>query len=114
MAANDGERKAARSSASLAFRLELAAAIEPRGAFQWFELSEGGRLPDEAPPPGPALRGSNAPLVGLFELRGDELLGAKRLGLPAPVVPLLPQLVAVQLDISEHHLDARQLGFGGR
>src|SRR5271168_2157001 len=82
--------------------------------FNGFELSEGGRLPDEASPPGPALRGSNAPLVGLFELRGDELLGPKRLGLPAPVVPLLPQLVAIQLDISEHHLDARQLGFGGR
>ena len=85
MAANDGERRAARSSASPAFRLELAAAIESRGAIQW--LSEGGRLPDEASPPGPALRGSDAPLVGLFELRGDELLGPKRLGLLKELVP---------------------------
>ena len=54
MAANDGERKAVRSSAS-AFRLELAAAIESRGAIQW--LSEGGRLLDEALPPGPGAPG---------------------------------------------------------
>jgi hypothetical protein len=44
----------------------------------------------------------------------DELLGAVHLGLPAPVVPLLPQLVAVLLDPSERQLEARQLGFSGR
>ena len=38
---------------------------------------------------------------------------AEHLGLPVPVVPLLAQLVAALLDLSERHLEARQLGFSG-
>jgi hypothetical protein len=63
------------------------------------------------------LRGSDARLIGLSEfgeLRGDELLGAEHLGLPAPVVPLLPEFFTVLFDLSERHLEARQLGFSGR
>jgi hypothetical protein len=48
-------------------------------------------------------------LISLSELRGDELLGAEHLGVPAPVVPLLPQLVALLLDLSERQLEARQM-----
>jgi hypothetical protein len=69
----------------------------------------GGLASREAVPPGAALQGSEALLISL-----SELLGAERLGLPAPVVPLLPQLVAVLLDLSERQLEARQLGFSGR
>ena len=54
------------------------------------------------------------PLISLSELRGDELLGVEFRGLPAPVVPLLPEFFAVLFGLSERHLEARQLGFSRR
>ena len=54
------------------------------------------------------------PLINLSELLGDELRGVEYLGLPAPVVPLLPEFFAVLFDLSERHLEARQLGFSRR
>jgi hypothetical protein len=58
------------------------------------------------------------PLISLSELRGDELLGVELRGLPAPVIPLLPEFFAVlpqsstvPPDLSEHKLEARQLAF---
>ena len=68
----------------------------------------------EATPPWAALRESDMRLISLSQLRDDELRGAKHLGLPAPFIPLLPEFVAVQLDMGEHHPDARQLGFSRR
>ena len=50
------------------------------------------------------------PLISLSKLPGDEHLGAEHLNLPAPIVPVPPQPVAVFLDLSERHLEARQLG----
>jgi hypothetical protein len=41
------------------------------------------------------------PRISLSELRGDELLGAEHLSLPAPVVPLLAEFFAVLFDLRE-------------
>ena len=60
--------------------------------------------------------GRRGAAISLSERAGVELLShsAPSVPLPPQFVPLLPQLVAVLPGMSEHHLEARQLGFDRR
>jgi hypothetical protein len=64
--------------------------------------------------PSAALQGSEAALISLSEVLGDALRGIEHLGLPAPVVPRLPEFFPVLLDLNERDLEARQLSFSRR
>src|ERR1700751_2222656 len=95
-----------------------AAAVDPRESLGRGGLRALGQLAsthvvNKLRPSAPQAKASPTPSSG-SPTKPKRQSRADLLGLPAPVVPLLPQLVAVLLDLSKRQLEARHLGFSGR